>query len=235
MRQYDVTLREAYSLEGRGEAAAEKTRPGFARFQFFELCLRLAKYLFATRKDEKEGNEIVGKLSDHVTVTQAFRMFVDTVLKDYKEGLNINWQRFRDDKLSDEDVELVFTMNLSFVDRIYSKYAKLNLDTATKPHDADYLAFVDCEQLLRFDSKLQLRRRVIKEAFSMCKGTVANELDPEGMREYNKLSKVEFLEFLARISELIFIESEMDDLALYEKIEFVLDDILPLVGAKRVK
>ena len=45
----------------------------------------------------------------------------------------------------------------------------------------------------------------------------------------------EFLEFLARIAELYFKGSEMEELELFQKIEYLLDEILPLVGAKRVK
>ena len=49
------------------------------------------------------------------------------------------------------------------------------------------------------------------------------------------MTKVEFLEFISRIAELSFRESELEELHLYEKIEYILDDIFPLVGAKRVK
>lgn len=49
------------------------------------------------------------------------------------------------------------------------------------------------------------------------------------------MTKVEFLEFISRIAELSFHESELEDLHLFEKIEYILDDIFPLVGAKRVK
>lgn len=49
------------------------------------------------------------------------------------------------------------------------------------------------------------------------------------------MTKVEFLEFISRIAELSFHESELEELHLYEKIEYILDDIFPLVGAKRVK
>ena len=56
---------------------------------------------------------------------------------------------------------------------------------------------------------------MIREAYAMCKQTVLDELGPDGQLQYNKLTKVEFLEFLARISDLFFKESEMEDLFLY--------------------
>ena len=49
------------------------------------------------------------------------------------------------------------------------------------------------------------------------------------------MTYVEFLEFLARIAELYFEGSEMEELELHQKLEFLLDEILPVVGAKRVK
>ena len=64
---------------------------------------------------------------------------------------------------------------------------------------------------------------------------MTEELASEGKLEYRKLRRVEFLEFLARISDLYFRESEMEELELYEKIEHVLDDLLPLIGGQRVK
>ena len=65
--------------------------------------------------------------------------------------------------------------------------------------------------------------------------TVINEHDSDGQLQYMKMMKVEFLEFIARISELLFEDSEMDSLPLAEKVEHVLDEILPLVNEKRIK
>ena len=46
---------------------------------------------------------------------------------------------------------------------------------------------------------------------------------------------VEFLELIARCAELYFRDSEMEDLLLSEKVEYVLDDLLPIVGGSRTK
>ena len=43
------------------------------------------------------------------------------------------------------------------------------------------------------------------------------------------------MEFLARIAETYFKGSEMEDIDLANKVEYLLDEILPLVGSKRVK
>ena len=46
---------------------------------------------------------------------------------------------------------------------------------------------------------------------------------------------VEFLELLARIAELSFRDTEMEEISLGEKLEYILEDLLPLVGATRTK
>ena len=126
-------------------------------------------------------------------------------------------------------------MNLSNVNKLYDAYAKLNQDTEWKPYAHEYICFQDCVQLLKIDSVYKLNKKVIRQAFALCKQTVINELDQEGQVQYLKLSKVEFLEFLARIAELIFMESELEELPLHEKIEYLLDDLLLVINAKRVK
>ena len=44
---------------------------------------------------------------------------------------------------------------------------------------------------------------------------------------------MEFIEALARIADIKFKGSEMEELKLAKKIEYVLDDILPIVGETR--
>ena len=60
-------------------------------------------------------------------------------------------------------------------------------------------------------------------------------MEPDGLKLYYKISRVEFLEFLARAADLFFEDSEMEDLPLFEKIEHLLDEVFPLVSATRVK
>ena len=43
----------------------------------------------------------------------------------------------------------------------------------------------------------------------------------------------EFLEFIGRIAVLKFLNSELDDISLYEKICSVLDELLTIIGEKR--
>ena len=64
----------------------------------------------------------------------------------------------------------------------------------------------------------------------MSKQTIWNEQDDEQFKKYNEMPFCEFLEFVARLIDLIFEDSEMEDLALDEKLELILEDLLPLVG-----
>ena len=75
----------------------------------------------------------------------------------------------------------------------------------------------------------------MKAAFAMSKMTVIEESNAEAAASYHRMVYVEFLEFLARIAELYFADSEMEDLELHVKLEYLLDELLPMVNAKRVK
>ena len=84
----------------------------------------------------------------------------------------MNWQAFRDQNLSDPEVELVFTMNMNTIDSIYRKYSKLHQDTEYKKHNEEFLVLVDLIQLFQKDSLLKVPYRLIKSAFAMSKMTV---------------------------------------------------------------
>ena len=60
----------------------------------------------------------------------------------------------------------------------------MNQDTRYKGHDDEYIAIVDCIQLLRKDSLLKMSTYIIREAFAMCKMTVIDELSHEGQAQY---------------------------------------------------
>jgi len=89
--------------------------------------------------------------------------------------------------------------------------------------------------MFKFDSPLALTRGMIRQAFSLCKMTIVNELDKKSAVTYGGVTQVEFLELIARVAELYFRGSEYEELMLSEKVEYILDDLLPLVTAKRTK
>ena len=93
----------------------------------------------------------------------------------------------------------------------------------------------DCISLLCDDCELIISEDVIKTAFGLSKREVVAEFDKDGVMSYKKLTMVEFLEFLIRIAELYFEGSEMEQLELHEKLEQLLDELLPVIESKRVK
>ena len=70
--------------------------------------------------------------------------------------------------------------------------------------------------------------------FGMSKMTRCVEKDQKSFESTQQLEHVEFLEFIGRLSFAKFQGSELEEqLNLAQKIEYILDDILPLVGLKR--
>jgi len=126
-------------------------------------------------------------------------------------------------------------MNEKPLREIYWRKSQEGKDTLLKPNKADWMNIENCQTLFRGDLPLKLSHKVINEAYSMSKSTVVSEFERNSLQEYSKLNYVEFLEFLARIAELYFEGSEMEELELHSKIEYLLDEILTLVGAKRIK
>ena len=81
---------------------------------------------------------------------------------------------------------------------------------------------------------MKASRTLIKQAFALCKMTVVNETSRKATSQYMAVNYVEFLELIARVAELYFRDSEMEDLMLFKKVEYVLDDLLPLVECTRI-
>ena len=69
----------------------------------------------------------------------------------------------------------------------------------------------------------------------MSKVSIADEFTKDSLQNYHMMSYTEFLEFLARIAELYFEGSEMEEIDLHRKLEYLLDELLPMVNTKRVK
>ena len=125
-------------------------------------------------------------------------------------------------------------MNEKALHQLYRMYGQMNQGKNGKPHTADFMTVYECVQLMKYDSPLKLTRATIRQAFALCKMSVINELDKKSQVTYIQITFVEFLEFLARIAELHFKDTEMEELLLSEKIGFMLDDLLTVVGCERV-
>ena len=166
---------------------------------------------------------------------RAFYFFIDEMLVPYYKKIKHKFNEFREDKLWDKDVEVMYTMNEKAIQQLYRMYAVMNQGKNGKPHNAEFMTVTECIQLMKFDSPLKLTRATIRQAFALCKMSVVNELDKKSQVTYIQITYVEFLEFLARISELVFADTEMVDLMLSEKIGLMLDDLLTVVDCERVK
>ena len=75
----------------------------------------------------------------------------------------------------------------------------------------------------------------IQACYAESKMTIINEQDKDATAKYRKLQYVEFLEFIARFSIKIFEQSEMAELEIWEKIEYVLDAMFEPYKLKREK
>lgn len=78
------------------------------------------------------------------------------------------------------------------------------------------------------DAELDLCVEKIRCAYALSKMTVTNEDDIKDYKRYKKMVFEEFCEFISRCVETLFKESELDELPLDEKLEYILEDILPL-------
>ena len=84
------------------------------------------------------------------------------------------------------------------------------------------------------DAQVGFGAESVKLAFGMCHMTTCFERSLRGKDALAGLDFVEFLEFIGRVAELKFAGSELEEqLNLAQKIDYVLDDILPLIGLKR--
>lgn len=78
--------------------------------------------------------------------------------------------------------------------------------------------------------QLDIPKKKIREAFALSKTIVVNEQNLKDQALYNKISYLEFLEFICRISDVWLEATEMEELPRYRKIEYFLEIMLPLTN-----
>ena len=69
--------------------------------------------------------------------------------------------------------------------------------------------------------------------FGMSKMTGARENDKEQVAEYGRVSLVEFLEIVGRCADHKFRGSELEDIDLAQKVNFVMDDLFAPFNMRR--
>ena len=135
LNKIDIIISTIYSYAQRN-SDFEKGAHGFSRHMFIELVLRLAKFTYASEleysdlenSDQKEAlhGSIEGYKDDVIRCTEAFKLFYLAVIEPYIKDTNINWNAFREANLCDENVELVFTMNMPGIESLYKYCSKMH-------------------------------------------------------------------------------------------------------------
>ena len=202
----------------------------------------MAKYLYSTGYMYRRGGKLTHSYTfdehekfNEVSVQRALYMFIEEDLKPFYLHIKQDFTDFREDKLYDDSVKTVFTMNEQAIGQLYRHYGMMNQGQNGKPFDSQIVTVHEVLQLFKFDSPLALTRGMIRQAFSLCKMTIVNELDKKSTQTYMGVTQVEFLELIARVAELYFRDSEYEELMLSEKVEYILDDLLFLVECTRTK
>ena len=102
----------------------------FCRYQFLELTIRMGKFLFSTgymyRKGGRQNYSLDEGNHDEVSVQRSLFVFIEEYLKPYYEKVRRDFAEFREEKLWDPEVEVVFTMNEQGVNAIYKLYSEMN-------------------------------------------------------------------------------------------------------------
>ena len=83
-------------------------------------------------------------------------------------------------------------------------------------------------------SYLTLSEKQASFCYSMCKMTVNFE-ELDGLRHYDKLQFVEFLELLGRIAQIRFEGTDLQKEPLVIRLEYILESALAIVGQERIE
>ena len=88
-------------------------------------------------------------------------MFIDLKLRSYFLEQGINRSAFREDKLYDYEVDLLFSMNQAGILEVHKKYSQNGTTNSTKASSKKKSSMTcqDCEKLIRVDMKLDLTKR----------------------------------------------------------------------------
>ena len=135
-----------------------------------------------------------------------------------------NWEAWRWKYLYNQDVQDILHANVPSLKKLLKAYCKSKRSTCD----------VNDMQKMILDSGAGLGNSQVQYCFGMSQMTTCMERDPKQAAGLLQLEFVEFLEFVGRISYVKFQDSELaEQLTLAQKIEYLLDDMLPLVNCVR--
>ncbi len=131
----------------------------------------------------------------------------------------MSWQSFRDEQLWTRDVNLCLDANLDSLQKLYRTF----IPSHGKKKQMSF------EDALGLAERVGVASRDSVRCYGMSKMSVVQEM-AKGPSAYKSMRFVEFLEYVGRVADEKYKNEEWP---LYQKIEHVLDELLPLVGAQR--
>lgn len=176
------------------------------RFEFLEGLVRIANCKY------KETGMTA-------TVTESFKLLLDECIC---QNFELHaWQEFRDEELWTLRVQDVFFANMEGIRKLMTTYLEKGKRV---------LKMADALRIFCKDMSSVISENEFYYCFGMSKMTVARE--SQNHSSYFSVHLTEFLELIGRIADLKY--RDASGLALYEKIEFLLDMIFELVDFSRV-
>jgi len=157
------------------------------RAEFFEILLRIANDKFKKPK-----------LAE--TYAQALRKLIREHLLVYYDPV-MTYQDWREKYLWTLEVEDIFKINAAALQRLY----KTSQQQSSLKR---FWTMKDCINMVSFCSELGISENQVKMAYTYSKITVINE-DSDNL-DYNKMTYIEFLEFIGRLAYLVKIPEDIE-------------------------
>ena len=137
------------------------------------------------------------------------------------------WADFRRVRLWQIDVQEILGCNTEETTALF--HAFCGVDKTTRHGQGYFLSIEDIRIMLK-RVEMQFPKKQIQNLFGLSKMTVIADNDDKGQKEYERMNHIEFLEFIGRIAVIRFMGSELENVGLGEKIGYILDDLLGLIG-----
>lgn len=182
----------------------EGTQNTLFRHEFLEIMIRISNAKYRETK-------VVG------TYSEALKMMLDSIIDKFAPR---PWQEFRDSDLWTVKVDQIFKANLPNLEKVYSTIF---------PRYGGQMCFQTCIDIFTRQLDMEISEKVTRFCFGMSKMTVKDEISNH--KDYNKLVFPEFLEFIGRLAHAKYLDDE--ETPLDQKIELLLDNILPFFGCRR--
>lgn len=182
------------------------------RWSFLESLIRICKERYIDTNQEKTYAAALTRL-----ICKKMIPNLDQV------GLE-PWQETREDYVWTLDVDDLLRANLDGLQKVYCHFSSKRKIT----HD-------ECCKIFTHYLPTPLPLAQAKFAYGMSKMSVAEEMRPTDYKGYLHMEFVEFLEMVCRVALLKFKGSDLDGKELPEKVEYVLEELLALVGVEKQK